>query len=915
MPFSRRSLNVASAPVIIASPVFAFERTDPFSVLMWFRGSSVTNGYLIGNLENNADERGWSINLSTGGLADSIVVNIISDVSPSNRIRLYTSIGGLDDAWHALAMTVDGSSDATGVLLYIDGYQNDVTITENNLTLTSVSTENLQIGERAGGSQTFTGWIDDTAIYDRVLTPAEVREAHQIVRGPTDLRELDSADSLIGYWRLGEGITPGNFGTVVDLSDTGADGTYAGSFTDFDEVVPPSDFVDTPKHILDSDTVVLVPFSEEFDLAPDAASFRTLFEAWRRYPLTSTGNTETPWPAGGPRQAASLGRDYSIWFDDQETNGKVFSGASDAAAVSALTGPAWTFEAWLYVHRDPADGVQNFFHHGTTGIDTEATNFLIRLRLQTDRTLECQWEEGPVGDNIISNTVATIPLRQWVHIAVVAVENGADRDVTFYIDGVAEPTVTGLTKASGGGSSAGWRMGQFTDSTQQAWVALAYVRVSSIARTAMEIAAEVANPGSILNDDDTLAYWDCQRPAVHADLSPRGHHSYHYGYSFSGTNASGQAYGVGTTLFPVNERKARRVVDVAGSGALAPRRLELADLVTLDSEFTVEAWVNLRGDTAQDPMIFRVGGNSADVTADGNHLFVLQLRGTGEVRVFWEHSVSVLVDLETTATWYSTEGESRSWRHIAARKRDVGGGDCEIDIFVNGSLIETLGPAQAADKGDIYVPAIYYVFYAHDNYTYDRGELRVSSVARTDGEILESYQRGVGDAGGDVGAGSGGIPIPHVMRARTPADDGYITWVVDSADFDAVQAPEAILPSSAVVVGTWDSRDAFVERVDEVPVIQEVDSPTTADDPGIGKVVVLVDTVSGNWSDADIILLPAAPLSSARVVVKDSTGSASSKTITVGGNGATIDGAASDLIAVDYASKTYLFDGSEWKVV
>ena len=52
------------------------------------------------------------------------------------------------------------------------------------------------------------------------------------------------------------------------------------------------------------------------------------------------------------------------------------------------------------------------------------------------------------------------------------------------------------------------------------------------------------------------------------------------------------------------------------------------------------------------------------------------------------------------------------------------------------------------------------------------------------------------------------------------------------------------------------------------------------------------------------------------VTVKDKTGTAAANNITINANGAeTIDGAGSQLLAINYESVTLVFSGTEWSIV
>ena len=75
------------------------------------------------------------------------------------------------------------------------------------------------------------------------------------------------------------------------------------------------------------------------------------------------------------------------------------------------------------------------------------------------------------------------------------------------------------------------------------------------------------------------------------------------------------------------------------------------------------------------------------------------------------------------------------------------------------------------------------------------------------------------------------------------------------------------------------------------------------------QVLVYVDT-----SSARTVNLPAAPDVGEIHIIKDDTGGAAANNITVQGNGANIDGAASITIAVNRASRMLVYSGTQWTI-
>lgn len=92
-------------------------------------------------------------------------------------------------------------------------------------------------------------------------------------------------------------------------------------------------------------------------------------------------------------------------------------------------------------------------------------------------------------------------------------------------------------------------------------------------------------------------------------------------------------------------------------------------------------------------------------------------------------------------------------------------------------------------------------------------------------------------------------------------------------------------------------------------------SPATVLDPNIGKIVVLVDTSSVNWSDNGVLSLPPSPVAKAQILIKDSEGSADIKSIVVDGAGKLIDTSATRLIQNPFEALLLAYDGTKWVVI
>lgn len=147
-----------------------FERTQAFSIILWVKTSMTTNAMLINHIQQGSPFTGWQFYKATDQkLAFSLVNN-----NSSNTIQITGSTIINDGTYHFLVMTYDGSSSASGVRLYVDGVLETMTIVTDTLSLSTLYTVDLNLGRRSDNSGHIDGDIDETRIYDRVLTPAEI---------------------------------------------------------------------------------------------------------------------------------------------------------------------------------------------------------------------------------------------------------------------------------------------------------------------------------------------------------------------------------------------------------------------------------------------------------------------------------------------------------------------------------------------------------------------------------------------------------------------------------------------------------------------------------------------------------------------------------------------------------------------
>jgi hypothetical protein len=127
------------------------------------------------------------------------------------------------NGWHMATITFDGEF----YHLYIDGALENsggtptIQFRSSGKTIDYTSTDMIFARNTSLSSQFLSGLLDETSIFGRALTPAEISE-YWNDGTPTD---LSGESNLLGYWRNGDTAGPSVFPTIEDLSSNSNDGT------------------------------------------------------------------------------------------------------------------------------------------------------------------------------------------------------------------------------------------------------------------------------------------------------------------------------------------------------------------------------------------------------------------------------------------------------------------------------------------------------------------------------------------------------------------------------------------------------------------------------------------------------------------------------------------------------------------
>ncbi len=151
-----------------AGDLASFERTDKFSYGAWINVENQDAATVVSRMDDAAAFRGFDLLLVGGKLTAHLIHRW-----PDEALHVVTKAEVPINQWKHVFATYDGSSKAEGLKLYVDGKRQDVEITNNLLTASTITSKPLRIGRRSDGAP-FRGSIDEVRIYDRELTAEEV---------------------------------------------------------------------------------------------------------------------------------------------------------------------------------------------------------------------------------------------------------------------------------------------------------------------------------------------------------------------------------------------------------------------------------------------------------------------------------------------------------------------------------------------------------------------------------------------------------------------------------------------------------------------------------------------------------------------------------------------------------------------
>ena len=145
---------------------FDFDITDAFSISVWIKNADAVENVIIGK-RNTLTSVGWNLTqVVTSGL-------VMFQIDDTAEFDVTSTTDVTDDAWHHVVATFDGSSNQSGMNIYIDGVL-ETTGVASAMSGDMTNAIAVTIGATGDASGDYEGAVDNVAVWDGELNQAAV---------------------------------------------------------------------------------------------------------------------------------------------------------------------------------------------------------------------------------------------------------------------------------------------------------------------------------------------------------------------------------------------------------------------------------------------------------------------------------------------------------------------------------------------------------------------------------------------------------------------------------------------------------------------------------------------------------------------------------------------------------------------
>ena len=149
-----------------------FSGDTPFSFSCWINPLGSTTVNILSKFNSLGSFPGYTLHLKS-----NLVRFIIQNNNATDRIRVATT-STLTSGLRHISLTYDGSTNASGVKIYVDGVNQSVNADIDTFTGGLTTTSEFVLGGFVTGFNYFDGIIDEVGVWNKELTQSEVTELY-----------------------------------------------------------------------------------------------------------------------------------------------------------------------------------------------------------------------------------------------------------------------------------------------------------------------------------------------------------------------------------------------------------------------------------------------------------------------------------------------------------------------------------------------------------------------------------------------------------------------------------------------------------------------------------------------------------------------------------------------------------------
>jgi hypothetical protein len=184
----------------VKTPIGNVRRSQPFTISLWLQAATPYDRAVVFHRSRawtDAASRGYELIVDEGHLRWSLI-----HFWPGDAVSVRTTDPIPVGQWVHVTVVSDGSGRASGLSIWIDGEAAATTVVRDSLTreITGGGGDTITIGERFRDHGFKDGLVDDFRVFDRALSPLEIREVFEpgsIAAAVRSVRADPATDELV----------------------------------------------------------------------------------------------------------------------------------------------------------------------------------------------------------------------------------------------------------------------------------------------------------------------------------------------------------------------------------------------------------------------------------------------------------------------------------------------------------------------------------------------------------------------------------------------------------------------------------------------------------------------------------------------------------------------------------------------